>query len=123
MATFPAIKPNGRSLNLGDYPQLEYVGTSGVSTRFLQNTKRVRQTLTLTYNSLTETNINAIYNHFDGQQGSLIPFTLPSEIWAGYSSIPISTLDYEWRYSGPLSITPTAPGRFNVVVELESDLL
>jgi len=123
MATFPAITPNGRSLALGDYPQLEYVGTSGVPVRFLQNTKRVQQRLSLVYNSLTETNVNAIYNHFDGQQGSLIPFPLPAAIWAGYSSVPISVLDYQWRYANTLSITPTAPGRFNVTVELESDII
>jgi len=124
MATFPALKPNNRSLSLGDYPQQEYVGTNGVSIRFLYNSvQRTEQTLTLEYRSLPESDINAIYNHYETQQGSLIPFALPAAVWAGYSSVPISVLDYEWRYAGPLSITPTVPGRFSVTVELESNIL
>jgi len=124
MATFPALKPNSRSLSLGDYPQQEYVGTNGVSLRFLYNsTQRVKQILTLEYRSLPESDISDIYTHYETQQGSLIPFALPAAVWAGYSSVPISVLDYEWRYAGPLSINPVALGRFSVTVELESNML
>lgn len=120
MATFPALKPNARTLDLGNYPQLEYVGTSGVSTRFLQGTLRVTQRLVLVYNSLAEADINSIYTHYDGQQGTLIPFTLPAAVWAGYDSVPISAVDYEWRYAGPLTIDTSGFNRFTVTVELES---
>lgn len=120
MAVFPSLKPNARTLDLGNYPQLEYVGTSGVSTRFLQGNLRVSQRLVLVYNSLSETEINSIYNHYDGQQGTLISFTLPAEVWAGYDSVPISAVDYEWRYASPLTIDTSGFNRFTVTVELES---
>lgn len=120
MATYPALTPNGRNLSFGNYPQLEYVGTSGVSTRFLQGTLRVGQRLTLVYNSLSETDINQIYSHYDGQQGTLLSFTLPAAVWAGYSSVPISAVDYEWRYAAPLTIGTSGVNRFTVTVELES---
>jgi hypothetical protein len=120
MAIFPAIKPNARSLTLGDYPQLSYLGPSGVGVRFLQNTKRVEHKLSLTYNSLTEAQITLILDHYNGQEGSLIPFVLPAEVWVGYSTVPVSSVDYEWRYASAFSVQPSMPGRFNVSIELES---
>lgn len=123
MATFPAIKPNTRALNLGDTPQLTYTGTSGATIRFLQNTQRVTQTLTLSYNSITETEVTQIYDHYNGQEGTLISFPLPSAIWAGYTTVPISVIDYEWRYAGTLAIEAGTPGRFNLTVNLVSSII
>lgn len=122
MATFPALTPNARTLSLGNYPQLEYTGSSGASVRFLQNTLRVAQTLTLSYVAITETDLDLILDHFETQQGTLLAFDLPSAVWAGYSSVPISAVDYEWRYAGAFSVEPNTPGRFNVEVQLESSL-
>jgi len=120
MATFPAITPNARTLTFGDYPQLEYSGPSGASVRFLQNTTRVRQRLILVFNSLTESQITSILDHYNGQEGSLIPFDLPAETWAGYATVPVSTVDYNWRYASAFSIEPSAVRRFSVSIELES---
>jgi hypothetical protein len=120
MATFPALTPNARSLSLGDYPQAAYTGPSGASVRFLQNTKRIKQTLVLTYKSLTETQINLLFSHYETQNGSLVPFDLPSEVWAGYDSTPISSVDYEWRYAASFSVEPSTFNRFDVTINLES---
>lgn len=125
MADFPSITPNARSLTLGNHSQGEYVGPSGVEFRVLYNeTKRAQQVLTLTYIALTETQANSITDHYTGQQGSLIPFALPSVIWSGYSSVPISASHYQWRYSGGFAVdrAPT-PGRFNIEITLESDIV
>lgn len=122
MADFPSLTPNARSLSLGNYPQNEYVGPSGVALRFLYSeTKRVGQTLTLTFNALTETEANSITDHYTTQQGTLIPFDLPSTVWSGYSSVPISAVDYQWRYAGTFQVD-RAPmvGRFKIEVTLES---
>lgn len=120
MATFPAIKPNTRTLSLGNYPQAEYTGRSGGSVRFLFNTKRVTQTLSFSYTSINESELTAIYDHYDGQQGSLISFDLPSALWDGYSSVPVSAVDYQWRYASLPDSEPNAPGRFSLTVTLES---
>ena len=120
MATFPAIKPNTRSISLGNYPQAEFVGGSGGSVRFLFNTKRGTQTLSFSYNSINEAELAAINDHYDGQQGGLIAFDLPAVLWEGYSAVPISVVDYQWRYAAPPDSEPNAPGRFGLTVELES---
>lgn len=120
MATFPALTPNARSLTLGNTPQLEYTGTSGVSVRFLQNTKRVVQKLTLTYESITEANLQLIYAHYETQQGSLLPFDLPAVVWSGYTVVPVPAVDYDWRYASSPQVSPTVPGRFSLTIELQS---
>ena len=122
MATFPSLTPNGRTLGLGDYPQVSHTSSSGVSVRFLQGVKRVQQTLSLQYRALTETNVNLIYDHYTAQEGTLIPFALPSEVWAGYSSVPVSAVDYQWRYADAFSVEPIGQNRFNVTIELVSEL-
>lgn len=122
MATFPALTPNGRTLGLGNYPQLSHSSASGVSVRFLQGVKRIGQKLTLEYKALTETQINLIYTHYEGQEATLIPFDLPSAVWSGYSSVPISAVDYKWRYESPFSVEPIGQNRFNVTIELVSEL-
>jgi hypothetical protein len=123
MATFPALKPNGRTLGLGNTPQLEYIAVSGVNVRFLQGTKRVDQLLTLTYNSISESDVYLIYDHYEVQQGTLLSFPLPEIIWSGYTTVPVSSVDYEWRYAGTFSVAPTVPGRFSLEVTLQSAII
>lgn len=120
MATFPALTPNSRSLTLGDFPGARHEGVSGVGVSFLfSSTDLVNQTLSLTFLSITETQQTSITDHFVGQEGGLIPFDLPSSIWSGYSTVPVSSSDYQWRYADALQIEPGGiTGRFNVNVEL-----
>lgn len=125
MAVFPSITPNTRELSLGDFPQLSHANASGISVRFLQNaSRRVEQVLTLTFVALTETQTTQITDHYVGQEGTLISFTLPSNLWAGFDSVPISASEYEWRYAGPYSLDQSpSPGRFNISLTLVSEII
>lgn len=123
MATFPALMPNLRSLDLGNYPQVVHVAVSGVNLRFLQGSKRINQILTLGYSNITETDLQLIYTHYETQEGTLVPFDLPAAVWAGYASVPISAVDYNWRYAGTISVDTGAPLRYNVSVQLVSVVL
>jgi hypothetical protein len=118
MATFPALKPISRTLSLGDYPQTIYQAISGVNVRFLRNTKRVDQRLNLGYEYLTETEVQLIYDHYAIQEGTLIPFDLPSEVWAGYTTVPIDVVDYEWRYANSFSVDSSSSLNYNLQIEL-----
>lgn len=123
MADFPSIKPNARSISLGNTPQLEYNAPSGANVRFLQGTKRVQQRLSMSFNALTESELYSIYDHYDGQQGSIIPFALPAIIWNGYTTQPISSVDYEWRYAGTFTVAPRGVSRFSLQINLESAII
>ena len=120
MADFPAITPNERTFGLGNNPQQRYESPDGVGVRFLHsNTKRLGQTLSLGFVALTETQINQITDHFAGQEGSLIAFDLPAEIWSGYTTVPVNASDYQWRYASSFSVDAGgAIGRFNVKIDL-----
>jgi hypothetical protein len=120
MAAFPALTPNTRSLTLGDFPGTRHEGVSGVGVSFLfSSSELIEQKLSLTFLSITETQQTSITNHFVGQESGLIPFDLPSTVWSGYSTVPVSSSDYQWRYAGPLQVQPGGTtGRFNVSLEL-----
>jgi hypothetical protein len=117
MAEFPSLRPNSRSISLGNTPQQEYAAVSGANVRFLYGTVRVQQKLSMSFNAITESELYLIYDHFNGQEGSLISFALPAIVWSGYSTVPINS---EWRYAGALSVAPTGVNRFSLQVNLES---
>jgi hypothetical protein len=118
MATFPAIEPSTRTLTFGDYPQLTYEGVSGGNVRFLQGSKRISQILSIGYQYLSEADAKLILDHYNNQEGTLLAFDLPLAIWAGYSSPPINSIDYEWRYAGPFEVAIPSPLRYNMTIEL-----
>lgn len=121
MATFPALTPNARSLSLGDTPQAVHQAASGANVRFRYGANHLNQTLSLTFNAITEADLNLIYAHYKGQEGDLIAFDLPASIWSGYTTVPISASTFDWRYAGAFSVSPAAaPGRFSLEVELVS---
>jgi len=122
MATFPAIEPASREIGFGDYPQLIHEGVSGVGVRFLQGTERTLQILSLGWTNLSEEQLYEILEHYTGQEGTMLPFDLPSVIWSGFTVPPIGT-EYQWRYADQISIEQAAPLTYNVAVQLVSVLL
>ena len=118
MADFPSLEPTTRTFGLGDTPQLLHDSVSGVGVRFVQGSDRVQQRLSLGYEYLTESEAKQIIDHFNGQQGSLIAFDLPNIIWSGYTTPPVSSSDYQWRYESSFDISIPSPLRYNINVEL-----
>jgi hypothetical protein len=121
MATFPSLEPASRSISFGDYPQLVYTGTSGATIRFLQGSDRINQILILSYTYLSESDMYLVLNHYNSQEGTLIPFDLPSVVWSGFTTAPIG-VEYQWRYSKELAIEQAAPISYNVTAELISEI-
>lgn len=120
MATFPALTPSSRSLDYGDYSQSTYEAVSGANVRFKYGTDRLTQRLSLGYQYLTETQMQLLLDHYETQQGTLIPFALSAEVWSGYTTIPVPAVDYEWRYAKPIGVEIASPLRYNTTIELES---
>ena len=120
MTTFPALEPDTRSLGYGNYPQNIHEAISGGDVRFKLGSKRIEQILTIEYRYLTETQAQTLLTHFDGQNGTIVPFDLSSQIWSGYSTPPVSSSSYQWRYSKPFTISISAPKRYSTSIELVS---
>jgi hypothetical protein len=81
----------------------------------------VNQLLKLGFTYLSETQIYLILDHYNGQEGTLLPFDLPAQVWAGFTTAPIG-VEYEWRYASEISIDQAAPLTYNVEVELISEI-
>ena len=118
MTTFPSLEPETRALVYGDYPQNTHEGLSGGNVRFILGTKRVLQRLTITYEYLTETEAQTLLDHYNTQNGSIVPFDLSSSVWAGYSTPPVSSSNYKWRYNSAFQISLSSPTRYSTSIEL-----
>ena len=121
MATFPAIIPTTRLYTQGDFPSAIQASSSGATTGFRRGNRRINQTLQLTFNNLTETQVNLIRTHYDGQNGSFEIFYLSSSTWSGYTSPPVALVsDFAWLYATPPTISDGIVSKWNVEVELIS---
>lgn len=123
MATFPSLAPRTRSLTLGDIPQQVYTGSSGGDVRFKQGSAFIAQQLTLGYEYLTESEAQQILDHYANQQGTLIPFNLSVDVWGGYSTPPVSSASYQWRYAASPNVEVASPKHYNLTIEMETVLI
>tara|TARA_R100000773_G_scaffold42474_1_gene39769 strand:- start:473 stop:973 length:501 start_codon:yes stop_codon:yes gene_type:complete len=121
MATFPSIIPTTRLYTQGDFPSAIQSSSSGATTGFRRGNRRINQTLQLTFDNLTETQVNLIRTHYDGQNGSFEIFYLSSSTWSGYTSPPVALVsDFAWLYATPPTISDGIVSKWNVEIELVS---
>jgi len=121
MATFPSIAPNSRLYVPGSLPAKIATSLSGRATAFRRGNRRIAQTLSLTYEYLTEANMALIKDHYIGQNGTFEIFFLSAEVWGDFVTPPVPLLsDFAWKYSSEVIITDVSFDRFSVSVDLES---
>lgn len=121
MANFPSIVPSSRLYVQGNFPNVIQSSLSGVTTGFRRGNRRIDQTLQLSFLYLTESEVNQIRTHYDGQNGSFDIFYLSSSVWSDYGTPPVPLVsDFAWLYSSPPIITDAFPGRWNVNIELRT---
>ena len=78
-------------------------------------------TASLTFTNLQEAAVKTILEHFYGQQGTVLSFQLPADVWAGWTEYTAGVAaDQQWRYIGPPNIKAVSPGIMTVSVELIS---
>ena len=119
--TFPALTPSARSYTPGGIPESTQTTLSGVRTGFRRGNRTINQSLSLSFNNLTETQLNLIKAHFIDRQGTFDIFFLPTDVWSGYTTAPVAGLgNTAWRYAQSPTITDGIVGRWGVDVELTS---
>lgn len=118
MTTFPSLEPLRTSLEYGDYPQNIHQAFSGSDVRFKLANKRIEQILRIDYEHLTESEAQSILTHFNDQNGTIEAFDLSAIIWSKWSTPPVDSTNYKWRYLRPLNIALSAPNRYSISVEL-----
>ena len=121
MSTFPALAPSTRLYVPGDLPSVRQTSLSGVSSGFRRGNRRIGQSLSMSFSYLTEAQMLLVKDHYINRQGTFDIFYLSAEIWGDFVRPPVPLIsDFVWRYAGAFSVTPTAPGRFNLEIALIS---
>jgi hypothetical protein len=121
MSTFPALVPSSRTFTPGDVPNVKQVSLSGMTSGFRRGNRRIAQGLSLSFQRLTQVQLDLITAHYVSRQGSFDIFFLSAEVWNGYTTPPVPLLsDIAWQYAGPPSITDSSCGRWEVDVDLQT---
>ena len=121
MSTFPALVPSTRTFTPGDVPNVKQVALSGVTGGFRRGNRRIGQSLSLSFQRLTQVQLDLITAHYVDRQGSFDIFFLSSEVWSGYTTPAVPLIsDFAWQYAGPPSITDSSCGLWEVEVELQT---
>jgi len=116
---FPALIPSARVYIPGDVPQQQQVALSGSNNGYRQGNRRIGQTLGLSFNNISEADLDLIKAHYQSVDGTFGIFYLSEEIWNGYATPPIPILsDYAWRYAGAPSITDGSCDLWSIELEL-----
>jgi hypothetical protein len=122
MSTFPAIRPTTRLYVPGNVPSAFASSLSGRTIGFRRGNRRIGQSLSLSFEYLSETEMLKIKDHYIGQNGTFEIFFLSAEIWADHASPPVLLLsDYAWKYNAPPVIDDVSFERFSVSVELGTE--
>lgn len=126
MARFPALKPTARSFRLGDYPSKTYRALSGYIVKRSFGNRSTGYQLELEFQNINETDLNEILGHYLGEQGTLTSFTLPTSIFAGYTSTTYDQIqapeDIEWFYAEAPNVQSVIKGISTVRVQLIGEL-
>ena len=119
MATFPSIIPTTRLYIPGDFPSAIQQSSNGSTTGFRRGNRRINQTLQLSFDNLSESQVTEIRNHYDGQNGSFEIFLLDSTTWSGYVSPPVPVVsDFAYLYATAPTISDGITSKWNVEIEL-----
>ena len=126
MADFPALKPTSRSFQLGQYPIKTYRALSGAVVRRSFGNRPFGYTLELEFANVPEATVNSICDHYNGQGGGTLGFTVPTEVFAGYSSTLQGKVrtpaGIEWLYVEPPSVTSVIKDISSVTVRLVGEI-
>lgn len=126
MADFPSLTPTARSFQLGEYPVKTYRALSGATIRRSFGNKPFGYTLDLEFANVPEATVNAICDHYNGQGGGTLGFTVPATVFSGYSSTLQGKVrtpaGIEWLYAEPPSITSSLRDLSTITIKLVGEI-
>nr|BAR30333.1 phage minor tail protein [uncultured Mediterranean phage uvMED] len=121
MSQFPALKPSSRSFTPGIVPVQSFASMSGKETRVILGDTMHGHSISLSFSNLQEPAVKQITDHWYNRQGTALDFTLPADVWAGWSQYNSATTSgQKWRYTAQPQIEAVSPSIMNVSVELVS---
>lgn len=83
---FPALEPNKRNWDPGEYPVARVPARGRSPRRYQQGTELTGGTLTLHFLRREDAEAKLLRDHWDAQLGDTLAFLLPEIVWAGHTS-------------------------------------
>tara|TARA_B100000459_G_C8576167_1_gene201084 strand:- start:598 stop:969 length:372 start_codon:yes stop_codon:yes gene_type:complete len=121
MSLFPALKPSARSLKAGTIPVSAFKSVSGKETRVILGDTPLGHSLSLSFSNVNETVAGEILAHWTATKGIALAFTLPADVWAGWTAYTAAVPSTQtWRYGGAPNVVAVSPSIMNVSVSLLS---
>lgn len=121
MSLFPALKPSARNFTAGTIPVSTFKSLSGKETRIILGDTPMNHTVSLTFANVAEAVASQVLAHWTARQGMALTFTLPSEVWAGWSAYTAAVpVTQSWRYASAPNVVAVSPSIMNVSVSLVS---
>ena len=131
--SFPAIKPSGRSFDIGSYPEAVFEAQNGAKSYIRYGNKRVNANLTLSFSNITDEDAALILKNYmtvNGVTDKYIIFTHSNALTGIGGSGDYSLHDWvrgstwwgevdvtdgmRWRYNGSPKVSSVQPGISNV---------
>lgn len=126
MAVFPSIRPAGRSYTPGQFPTKTYRGLSGTTVKRVFGNRSLGHSIDLQFENISDADTKAILDHYYGQFGSYVRFTLPDAVFSGMSAtlkgVVQAPTNILWEYSEPPQVESVFNGRSTVTVRLIGEL-
>ncbi len=123
MATFPALRPASRRYAFAAFPTTQETGFAGGSVRFLHGDTSSGLPLELGFELLTQAEAKLLRDHYRGQQGGFLPFSLSTEAWAGHNDLStLAPSTTQWVYANPPEESHRSGGLVDMTVQLISVL-
>ena len=120
---FPALKPSSRRFAPGIVPVSTFKAMSGKETRVITGSAPVSHSCSISFKNISEAMVKQVLDHWYERQGTALAFTLPPEVWAGWSDyLAAVNAEQEWRYESVPAINAVSPGIMSVSVQLVSVL-
>lgn len=121
MSIFPSLAPTTRLYVPGDLPSVFQTSLSGKLSGFRRGNRRIGQSLSMSFEYLTEAQMLLIKDHYIDRQGTFDTFYLSASIWGDHATPPVPLRsNFIWHYASEIIITDASFDRFTVNVELET---
>ena len=119
MAIFPEIEPSTRSYDLGDFTMSRVAGFGGGEVRFFHGgDDPIGHDATLTFELISGAELEEIREHYRGQDGGHVSFTLPAITWQGHPDGGILPEASRWKYTSPPEETHRSGDLYDVTVAI-----
>ena len=120
------IKPTSRTFSFGEYPIKVYRSASGAVLKRAFGNRAFNYALQLEFANVADNVVQAIFDHYHGQGGSLEGFNIPSNLFSGMEADmrlriqqPAGVL---WFYAEAPSVQSVPPDLSTISISLIGEL-